>query len=355
MPERIVALSRAVSDLATRKMDEIQTVTNATKILALNALIEATRAGEAGRGFAVVAQEVKAISQRVTGIAEELRSQMATQTSELNTLGQRLVAQLRGGRLADLALNMIDIMDRNLYERSCDVRWWATDSAVVDAAADPTGERCAYASKRLGVILRAYTVYVDLWVIDVRGKVLATGRPDRYRRAVGASVANEAWFREALATRSGDAYSVADIAVNGLLDGATVASYATAIRTGGEDDGSVIGVLGIFFDWQAQSTAVVNSVRLTDEERAKTRCLLLDSRHRVIASSDGRGVLSDTFPLRKTGEGQGSYADDAGRVIGYARTPGYETYRGLGWYGVIVQDLGSDGSTAPVDLHKYLP
>ena len=26
-------------------------------------------------------------------------------------------------------------MDRNLYERSCDVRWWATDAAVVDAIA----------------------------------------------------------------------------------------------------------------------------------------------------------------------------------------------------------------------------
>ena len=37
MPERIVALSRAVSDLATRKMDEIQAVTNTTKIMALNA------------------------------------------------------------------------------------------------------------------------------------------------------------------------------------------------------------------------------------------------------------------------------------------------------------------------------
>ena len=130
MPERIVALSRAVSELATSKMDEIQEVTNTTKILALNALIEAMRAGEAGRGFAVVAQEVKLISERITSIGQELRGRMAEQTDELNTLGRRLVGQLRGSRLADLSLNMIEIIDRNLYERSCDVRWWATDSAV---------------------------------------------------------------------------------------------------------------------------------------------------------------------------------------------------------------------------------
>jgi hypothetical protein len=49
-----------------------------------------------------------------------------------NSLGHRLVAQIRGSRLPDLSLNAIDIIDRNLYERSCDVRWWATDSAIVD-------------------------------------------------------------------------------------------------------------------------------------------------------------------------------------------------------------------------------
>ncbi|KAA0683660.1 methyl-accepting chemotaxis protein [Roseomonas genomospecies 6] len=338
MPERIVALSRAVSDLATRKMDEIQAVTNTTKILALNALIEAMRAGEAGRGFAVVAQEVKAISERITGIGQELRSQMAVQTDELNTLGKGLVSQLRGGRLADLALNMIDIIDRNLYERSCDVRWWATDSAVVECAADPSEANRRHAAQRLGVILGAYTVYLDLWVVDAKGVVLANGRPDRYRRPVGSSVASESWFREAMATRSGADFAVADIGTNEQLDRATVATYATAIRAGGEEDGAVIGVLGIFFDWQSQSQGVVDSVRLTDDERPRTRCLLVDSRHRVIAASDRQGVLTENFPLRTGGHGHGSYLDDKGHVVGFAVTPGYETYKGLGWFGVIVQD-----------------
>lgn len=338
MPERIVALAKGVSELATRKMDEIQAVTNTTKILALNALIEAMRAGEAGRGFAVVAQEVKAISERVTSIGGELRKQMAGQTEELDKLGAVLVAQLRGGRLADLALNMVDIIDRNLYERSCDVRWWATDSAVVDCAADPTPERRAYASKRLGVILSAYTVYLDLWIADAKGNVIATGRPDRYPRAAGSSVANEGWFRDAMATRSGDDFAVADIAINEALDRSQVATYATAIRAGGEANGPVIGALGVFFDWAAQSQAVVDSVRLTAEERAVTRCLLVDRRHRVIAASDRQGVLSETFNLRTNGQKQGNYTDDRGSVVGFAHTPGYETYQGLGWYGVIVQE-----------------
>src|SRR3712207_5794073 len=105
MSEQLMALSQEISMLATRKVGGIQSVTNMTCILALNALIEASRAGDAGRGFAVVANEVKSISERITDIASELHAQMAWRTSELGMLYQRVVTEVHGGRLADLALN----------------------------------------------------------------------------------------------------------------------------------------------------------------------------------------------------------------------------------------------------------
>ena len=82
---------------------------------------------------------------------------------------------------------------------------------------------------------------------------------------------------------------------------------------------------------------MLNSIRLTEEERGRTRCLIVDSSHRVIASSDQRGVLTEVFHLNTNGQPRGSYVDQEGNLIGYALTPGYETYRGLGWYGVVSQ------------------
>jgi len=332
---QLFKLSRDVLDVASRKVTAIEEITRRTKMLAMNALIEAARAGDAGRGFAVVANEVSDISRQVNTITDELRSEISVSVSHLTTAGGEMVREMHGRRLADLAFNMIEIIDRNLYERSCDVRWWATDAAVVTAAADPTETSLAHASSRLNVILQSYTVYLDLWIADRSGRVLTNGRPDRYPDAVDANVSGEEWFRQALDTQDGGEFVVGDIARNRALDNRAVATYATAIRRDGAEDGEVLGALGIFFDWEPQATTVVQGVRLDEAERAESRCLLLDARGRVIASSDGRGILSETLALRTDGRSMGWYADRAGKTIGFALTPGYETYRGLGWYGVV--------------------
>jgi hypothetical protein len=338
VPERVVALAGEVSSIASSRVHEIQLVTRRTKLLALNALVEAAHAGEHGRGFAVVAHEVGDVSDRVSEISSSLTGDLSARLADLEELGRGLVAQVRGTRLADLALNAIDIIDRNLYERSCDVRWWATDSAVVDVCASPSTATARHASHRLGVILDSYTVYLDLWIADRDGRVVANGRPQQFRGAVGTDVSGEGWFRQAMETTSGADFAVADIAEHEQLDGQLAATYATAVRAGGAADGEVIGALGIFFDWAPQAQAVLDGIRLSDDEAPRTRCLLVDSRRRVLASTGGQGVLREVIALSEADRADMGYAARTdGTMVGWALTPGYETYLGLGWYGVIIQ------------------
>jgi hypothetical protein len=187
------------------------------------------------------------------------------------------------------------------------------------------------------VILRAYTVYLDLWLCDTEGRVIAHGRPDRYAGLLGASVARCPWFKDALATRSGDDYAVAEVAAEPLLRNAPVATFATAVREGGEPDGKPIGVLGVHFDWAPQAESIIRGVRLAPGEAERTRVMLLDRTCRVIAASDGRGLLSETFTLRDDGRAAGFYRLEDDTVIAFHRTPGYEGYDGQRWIGCIVQ------------------
>jgi len=334
MQDDILRLAYEVSRITEEKIDRIEAVMKQTGMLAINARLEAARAGEAGRAFSVVAQELGALASSISGIGSELRSAITSNISSLQTVGARMLTDFKGTRHTDLARSAVEIMDRNLYERSCDVRWWATDSSVTQALQSPSPETARHAGERLATILRSYTVYLDLWVADKDGRIVATGRPDRYPEAARQNVAQQPWFRTALETSSGDDFRVCDISTNAALGDSQVATYSTAVRVDGRSYGPVIGALGIFFDWEPQAAAVLDGIGLTPAERATSRLMLLDAAHRIIAASDGQGICSETFPLRTDGRRSGYYQAD-GRMIAFAETPGYETYRGLGWYGCV--------------------
>ncbi len=98
---------------SSEKIGEIITVIDdiafQTNLLALNAGVEAARAGSSGKGFAVVASEVRALAQRSSDAARQIKDLISGSTDQVKT-GVRLVERA-GGALDEVVARVGEIAD----------------------------------------------------------------------------------------------------------------------------------------------------------------------------------------------------------------------------------------------------
>lgn len=144
--------ANAVSDFVTQSetiADFVQTIgdiADQTNLLALNAAIEAARAGEQGRGFAVVADEVRKLAERSSGAAAEIKQAIENLSNNSRSAAERMHATVdrvtKNGELASNAAGSLDEIVAGVQEVARDIADIAQSLQEVNTAASQSSDAC---------------------------------------------------------------------------------------------------------------------------------------------------------------------------------------------------------------------
>ena len=146
LADEISHASSAVEHLTVRanKISEVVTVINSisgqTNLLALNAAIEAARAGEQGRGFAVVADEVRTLAgrtQQATVEIQKMIEELQTGTGSLNDIMEKTVVKAAESRelISEVGqeIGRIASYGQSMFEMSAQIATSAEEQSSVAA------------------------------------------------------------------------------------------------------------------------------------------------------------------------------------------------------------------------------
>jgi hypothetical protein len=198
--------------------------------------------------------------------------------------------------IADLA---IDIMDRNLYERANDCRWWALTTKFREVLAKPSvsAEDLENCKEILAYINGLYTVYTNLFLYDKDGKILAVSNKAE-ESSVG-KVLKDNYIRDTLSSSDSQAYFVSDFKETGLYKNKHTYIYSASICDL-QNPSSVLGGIGIVFDSEPEFNAMLSDSLPRNESGQVVdgySALYVDKNKMVVSSTNPDFPVGSTVDL----------------------------------------------------------
>ena len=236
----------------------------------------------------------------------------------------------------------VDIMDRNLYERANDCRWWAltSDFRKILVQAECSEREQDTISAILTYINGLYTVYTNLFVFDADGKILAVSNPEE--QGLRGTVLKDEWVQRTLALKTTQEYCVSPFAATELYKQKHTYIYASAIRDPQNHNRSVGGI-GIVFDSAPQFKEMLYDALLRNQSGAVADgCfgVFTDRHGHIISSTEDRFKIGQplaidrSFFLLSPGTGHSSVIkfEDSYYAVGARTSNGYREYKTVDGY-----------------------
>jgi len=226
---------------------------------------------------------------------------------------------------------LVDMLDRSLYERANDCRWWALAGQLRQALAlGDEQEKAVGIQALLHHINGLYTVYSRLFVYDRSGRIIATtGSQD----AVGSQLASDT-LRAVAGLRSTTDHYVEPFGPSVLYDGRPTFVYHAAIRHP-EREARVMGGIGIVFDSAAELRNMLDS---GVAGRANMHAFFVDPDGRVLCGTDPAHPAGSVLPLDRALLDTASQQGIDMRIVAHggqycveacARAQGYREFRAI--------------------------
>jgi signal transduction histidine kinase/CheY-like chemotaxis protein len=248
-----------------------------------------------------------------------------------------------GGKLATLAADTMDKVDRNLFERFGDVQAFATSAEA--QSGDP--------KRATDLMNRMVTVYAPMYRLMVLagadGTILAanTVGPDGEKLdtqgLVGKDVSREPWFREAMSggRQNGEVF-VGDVredenAARLYGDQGRAMSFTYPVK---DRRGAITGVWINLFDWRVVEMLLDEAARQEQAQSGQHLALSLFRKDGTLAAPSLRLNVQHMPDVQgPNGFLEGPDVSGEGRaLIGYAESKGYGRYRGLNWVLLVSQN-----------------
>lgn len=320
---------------------KIQEDKESIQLISLNGIIFASKLGKRGVALSPIFDHITKTGDFVTSKMEDLLTEMAVGELDFNLTA-----------LENFAKMAIDLIDRNLFERAADIRWWSTDQYFWSSLEEPSPKKFETACRRLKVINDSYTMYTNLVLADLSGKIVASSKAEVRNELKVINVSNQSWFQQALKTSQSSQFTVQDVCNSNLEKHKEMSLiYSGGVRKNGSREGEPIGILGVLFDWDTEAGTILENCLPSDKHGDNidgSAAFYTNSDSIIIETTD-----KETFPVghkiemskKFTEIGKGECVSgffnykERSYIIGSSRTKGYREYEGLKWCAHVVRPV----------------